>query len=177
MHVIPTYEGCQGAKEDNLTARDEDKLVVETTAVDYAYQCHHTSSTWGPLANEAEESTAGPCFIPPKNFDIFNTALPDHTSKGGISGTFAGHINAYRKPEAEGEVAGVRPESHEAITLQKSIGKRNKYIDCRFGRVVGERGPCVSKFSRNYGKGPGTIKHGASNNEQPAETHTNSGLL
>ena len=86
-----------------------------------------------PLANE---STAGPCFIPPKGFDIFNTeALPDHTSKGGISGTLAGHINAYRKPEAVGEVAGLRPESHKAITLRKSTGKRNKYIDFRFGRV------------------------------------------
>lgn len=66
----------------------------------------------------AFQSTASLCFIPSQDFDIFNTqALPDHTGKGDISGTF---------------------EGHKAIALQqlqKSSEKRGKYIDYRLGRV------------------------------------------
>ena len=93
-----------------------------------------------PLTNKAEtQSTPSPCFIPPKDFDIFNTeALPDHTSKGDLSGIYTDCINADRKPEVLGEVACARSESHKAIALQrlqKRTGRRGSHIDYRFGRV------------------------------------------
>lgn len=99
------------------------------------------SAQEGPTGTAQE--LPGSCFLPPHDFNIFNTkALPDHTvskehfryqeSIGGTTGT------SFRQAGGEGgEAIPWRLESRKAKELQTvdNNRERGKHIDFRFGRV------------------------------------------
>ena len=81
---------------------------------------------------------SGPCFLPPKDFNIFNTkALPDHTSKKGSLKKLAdSKQSAHGEEEVELIPASVeRQKAKQSVHNNTAGGHRGAHIDFRFGRV------------------------------------------